>query len=128
MIKWKIKIFLPLSGKDIFDEWIVSQSPEAEERIRGMIRLLSVSPIEMWSRPFFAHMHGHRHICEIIVKYNKKQYRPLGCFGPVPQTYTILVGATKKVNTWTPHDALKTAEKRRQLVFNDRRYLGDYKP
>jgi hypothetical protein len=126
MREWTIKVFINLKGRDFFEDWIEQQPADAQESIRAIIRRLQY--IKKWERPFFAPLHGHKDIGEIIVRTKDKQYRPLGCIGPGPQVFTILIGASKKSNVWTPHDAPKTAEKRRKEVFADGRYIGEYKP
>lgn len=123
---WTFKVFISLGGRDTFDEWIKSLDINAQERIRGIIRHMSVT--RRWGRPFFDAIHGYEGIHEIRVKAKNIQYRPLGCFGPGPQTFTLLLGASKKVNVWFPKDAIKMAVKRRKLIFENRRYLGEYKP
>jgi len=123
---WSFKVFVKLNGRDTFDEWITLLNVEAQERIRAMIRRLSV--MKRWEKPYFALLRGHRDIGEIRVKANNIQYRPLGCFGPGPHVFTLLVGARKKMNVWSPPSAIKTAEKRQKLIFEDGRYLGEYKP
>jgi len=120
-------VFVRPNGRDTFEEWVTSLNDDAQERIRGMIRRLSVTKI--WGRPFFDVIHGHKGIHEIRVKAKNIQYRPLGCFGPGPQTFTLLIGASKKgKKVWSPQNAIKTAGKRRKLIYKDRRYLGEYQP
>ena len=129
MSEWTFKVFIKASGRDAFEEWIEDQSAEAEESIRAMIRRLSNMRVELWSRPFTAQLHGHPDIYEIIVLSRGKQYRPLGCFGPGPRVFTLLVGASKKGNIWTPLNARETADKRCKLVYKDwRRYTHGYQP
>ena len=123
---WSFKVFVKSNGSDAFKEWLVSQDEDAEEKIRATIKLLSVT--RLWSRPHFAKLYGHNNIYEIIIKGKDKQYRPLGCFGPGPQIFTLLIGASKKGKVWTPANAKTTAEKRCKLVYNNRRYLNDYRP
>jgi hypothetical protein len=126
MKEWTIKVFRNLNGRDFFEDWMEEQSIDAQESIRVMIRRLQF--MKKWDRPFFSMLHGHKYIAEIIVKTKDKQYRPLGCMGPGPQVFTILAGASKKGRIWSPHDAPRTAEKRRKLVFEDGRYIDEYKP
>lgn len=123
---WSFKVFVGLDGRDTFEEWVTSLNADAQERIKAMIRRLSVTKI--WGRPFFDIIHGHKGIHEIRVKAKNIQYRPLDCFGPDPQTFTLLIGASKKERVWSPKNAIKTAGKRRKLIYNDRRYLGEYQP
>jgi hypothetical protein len=128
MKEWTFRVFIKSNGVDAFEEWLEGQKDvDAEERIRAIIRRMTVT--KQWTRPYFDAIHGHKYIHEIIVKGKDKQYRPLGCFGPGPQTFTLLVGATKKGKVWTPPNAKETAERRRKLVFEDkRRHSDDYKP
>lgn len=123
---WSFKVFVRLNGRDTFEEWITSLDVDAQERIRAMIRRLSV--MKRWERPYFAPLRGYKNIYEIIVKTKDRQYRPLGCFGPGPQVFTLLIGASKKEKIWSPPNARKTAEKRCKLIFRDRRYLNEYQP
>jgi hypothetical protein len=123
---WTFKIFVrPDDGRNPFEEWIKElDDADAEEKIRAMIRRLSVTRI--WGRPHFAPIHGYKNIWEIIVKTKDKQYRPLGCFGPGPQVFTLLIGASKKGKVWTPPDAKRTAEKRSKMILADRRCIHEY--
>ena len=127
---WSFKVFLTFNGHDVFDEWIKSLDVEAQERIRAMIRRLSV--MEMWERPYFSMLKGYKNIGEIRVKANNIQYRPLGCLGPDPKTFVLLIGASKtskkRKTIWFPKNAPKTALERRELIFEDRRYTGEYQP
>lgn len=82
--------------------------------------------MKTWGRPYFSGLGGQKNIYEIIVKTKDRQYRPLGCFGPGPQIFTILIGASKKQRIWSPPSAIETAIKRRKLIFENRRYLGEY--
>lgn len=130
--KVTFKAFIKESGQDAFEDWLEDQTAQGEERIRALIKRMS--NLKTWDRPFFGDLHGkkYKEIKEIIVK-SDKQYRVLGCFGPGPQIFTILIGATKvsqhKKTIWNPPNAPDTAEKRRKLVFEDReKYSDEYKP
>jgi hypothetical protein len=129
MSDWTFKVFIKANGRDAFEEWIEDQNAEAEESIRAMIRRLSNTRFELWGRPLTAQLRGHQDIYEILVPTKDKQYRPLGCFGPGPQVFTLLVGASKKGNVWTPPNARETADKRCKLVYKDwGRYTREYQP
>ena len=121
---WTFKVFVKPNGRDTFKEWIESLDVDAQERIKAMIRRLSV--MKTWGRPYFSGLKGHKNIYEIRVKTKDKQYRPLGCIGPGPQVFTLLIGASKKGKVWSPPKAIETAEKRLKLVFKDWRYIGEY--
>jgi hypothetical protein len=127
---WSFKVFVKRSGRDSFEEWLTSIDVEAEERIRAMIRRLSV--MEKWEKPYFSGLKGYKDIYEIRVNANNVQYRPLGCFGPERKTFVLLIGASKtskkRKTIWSPKNAPKTANKRRELILEDRRYVGGYQP
>jgi len=127
MKEWTFKVFIKQDGNDVFEEWISMQDIDVEERIRARLDMMSVT--KTWSRPYFDKIHGTKHIHEIIIKFKGRQYRPLGCFGPGPQVFTLLIGASKKGKVWNPPNAIETAEKRHKLVFSgDRRYTREYQP
>ena len=124
---WTFKVFLDGNGDDVFEDWLEKQDVGAVAKIRARIDFLMIT--KTWIRPYSDVLHGTDHIREIIVKHNKRQYRPLGCYGPGPQVFTILMGTSKKEKRWDPHNAIETAEKRREMVFRDSgRYLGEYQP
>jgi hypothetical protein len=129
---WNFRTYNKASGRDAFEDWLQDQTALGEEGIRTLLRRMSNT--ETWIRPYFGNLHGKKYnkIKEIILK-SDKQYRVLGCFGPGPQTFTILIGSTKESQhgktIWNPHDAPDTAEKRRKLVFEDKEaYSHEYKP
>lgn len=107
------------------------QEVNVRERIRARLDMMSIT--KTWGRPYFDKLKGTKHIHEIIVKHNKRQYRPLGCFG-IGRVFILLVGASKKgagkrgTIIWDPADAVQTAEKRWELVTKDGRYIGEYRP
>ena len=107
------------------------QDVDTQERIRARLDMMSIT--KTWSRPYFDKLKGTKHIHEVIVKHNKREYRPLGCFG-MGHVFILLVGASKKgagkrgTIIWNPADAVQTAEKRWELVIKDGRYIGEYRP
>ncbi|MBI4777191.1 MAG: type II toxin-antitoxin system RelE/ParE family toxin [Deltaproteobacteria bacterium] len=121
---WKFKVFLSNRELDTFEEWLTDQDKEARVRIRNTIAYLANIERHQWGRPYFAPI--GKSIYEIRVQSGKKQYRIFGCFGFGPQTFTLLIGTGKKGKTYTPKDAIKTAQKRRKLIDEDRGYLGEY--
>lgn len=128
MPEFTFKVFLNSNGHDTFERWISNQSAEGEEKIRALIKRLSNSNIKLWDRPFIGILKGP--LRELIIKADK-QYRPIGCFGPGPQVFTLLLGATKESKNrkviWDPPNAIDSAMKRQKLI-KDAKYVGEYKP
>ena len=95
MKEWTFKVFIKSNGRDALEEWLLGQDAEAEERIRARFQFMLIDN-NFWKRPYFDKLQGHKYIHEIIIKTKNKQFRPLGCFGPGIQEFTLLVGASKK--------------------------------
>jgi len=124
MNRTTIKTFITKRGKDLIQEWIKCLPKKAQASIDVRIRFLALGG--NWCRPYAAKLGGYDKIWEIRVKSENIQYRPLGCFGPGENIFSILIGATKKNNRFVPKDAPKIAIKRKQLINQDEGYLNEY--
>jgi hypothetical protein len=125
---WKLKVFNSGRGSDVIDEWLDSLPIDARARIRTHLAFLVT--LKDWGRPYAHKLKGKNidPIWEIIIKWNKIQYRPLGCFGPEEDNFTILIGAIERsTGIFEPRNAPITAKKRCTLIHEDRRYMSDYK-
>jgi len=78
---------------------------------------LFISRLEMiqtWPPKLVRHVSGYRKIYELRIFGNKVVYRPLGCYGPKRNQFTILFPmAIEKGNKFEPHNAPKRAQERR---------------
>jgi len=124
MNRTTIKTFVTRRGIDRIQEWIKYLPTKAQVAIDERIRFLALGG--NWSRPYAAKLKGYDSIWEIRVKSENIQYRPLGCFGPGENVFSILIGAIEKNNRFVPKDAPKIAEKRKQLIYQDERCLDEY--
>jgi hypothetical protein len=97
---------------------------EAQAEFDNLLIELAATPRASWGMPDFKPLGGG--IFEIRFKADGRQYRPLGYDGPGPHEFTVLVGAYKKMNRWTPPDARKTAVKRRKEIKNGVRKVRRY--
>lgn len=133
---WRIMSFVSDSGRNEIEEWIEKRVAIGErKRLRiefnDILRGLRFVRAESWSRPQFAWLHGDhcKEIGELIVDLPNVPYRPLGCFGPEPDQFTILIGARKdrkrrgKVQ-WDPENAIQTAIQRKAIL--DGRHTAQY--
>ena len=124
MKHWTIKAFQTASEKNLIKKWLKKQPIGAQAYIDRRLRYLETQKI--WERPHAAKRKGSKDIYEIIIKWNKNQYRPLGFFNPNQKEFILLIGAKEKNWRLQPRDADKTAEARRKLVMKDRKYIGRY--
>jgi hypothetical protein len=124
---WRIMKFVSDSDRDLIEDWLeklpIGERKGVRIELEAILRFLRFVRAELWVRPQFAWLQGDQNdgIGEIIVDYRGVPYRPLGCFGPAEDQFTILTGARKdrkrrgKVQ-WDPQDALSTASKRKALL------------
>lgn len=119
-----IKAYVTKRGIEEIHEWIINLPPRAQVAIDTRIRFLALGG--NWYPPYAAKLRGYTSIWEIKVLSENIQYRPLGCFGPGKNVFSILIGATKKNNRFIPPNAPKTAEERKRLINQDERYLNEY--
>jgi len=130
---WRIMKFVSLIGeRDVIEEWLEKRVSIGERKgvrveLEAILRNLRFLRAESWSRPQFAWLQGHncQGIGELITDYRGVPYRPLGCFGPEPDQFTLLIGARKdrkrkgKVQ-WDPENAVETAVQRKALLNEQR--------
>jgi hypothetical protein len=125
---WKLKVYISQRGSDVIDEWLESLPVDARARIRTHFAFLVT--LKDWRRPYAAKLRGKTYdtIWEIRISWNKIQYRPLGCFGPEADYFTLLIGAIERsTGIFEPRNAPEIAKERCIQINNDRRYICDYK-
>lgn len=126
---WIFKVFESQRGVDVIGEWLNILPLEAKVQIKRRFAYLATLKKEDWRRPLAAKLKGEKYdpIWEIIIKWNKIQYRPLGCFGPEEDNFTLLIGAIERsTGIFEPRNAPETAKARCNLIHKDRRFLGEY--
>ena len=134
---WRIMKFTSNSGRDCIVDWLdglpIGERKVVRIELEVILRLLRFTRSDLWTRPQFAWLQGDRNdgIGEIILDCRGIPYRPLGCFGPGEDEFTILIGARKdrkrrgKVQ-WNPENAVATAVNRKALLSG--RTLYEYIP
>jgi hypothetical protein len=120
------RVFVSDRGTREIDGWLDGLPVKAKVKIKKIITYLAILDISKWERPYVCKLKGSDKIWEIIVKFNNVQYRPLGCFGPKNNEFTLLIGAKEKGGRLEPIDAVRVAEQRRSLIFQDERYADEY--
>lgn len=100
---------------DLIAEWL-SGLPK-KERLRIGTILAYLAGQRSWRNiPYIKKLTDCDDIYEIIITANNIQYRPLGCYGPGKNEFTLLVGATKKGHIGDPKDAKITAMKKAKII------------
>lgn len=111
---WRFMSMADNQDRDTFQRWLekevdIGQRKGVETAIRTTLRFLAFAKKDLWKEPHFKWFSGG--IGEIRSDFGNVEYRPLGCNGPGPDQFTILIGAKKKGKVWTPAEARKTAAK-----------------
>lgn len=118
--------FVTHNGRGVVAQWADKEiEMEAEIEFHAMLRILAVTPRDLWTRPEYAPFDPE--ISELRFFANNLQHRVFGLFLLDVQQYVMLVGATKKGKIYNPREAVDTARKRRKLIINDRSQLREYK-
>jgi hypothetical protein len=125
MKEWTINVFVDVTGYCEFtEEWEKDLPVKARAKMNWLVR--EMENIKDWTQTnYFRPLTGYSGIYEIRFFIGNKQYRPLGCYGPDPKSFTLLIGAEEKGDKLTPKNAPWTAIKRRKMV-EDRRYTREY--
>lgn len=124
MKEWTIKVFVGDNEKSDFYKWRNKMPVKARQKLRWVIDYMETT--KNWSRDYFKLLTDYEGIGEIRFASHGKQYRPLGCYGPCEQEFTILVGAEEKGDRFNPPTAPRTAAERRKLILQDERYSDEY--
>ncbi len=120
----------------VITEWYRKDlSAHAQAEFDGLLRQLSKYRAKDWNVNDYKPLTGkHAGIYELRFKADKREYRPLGFMLPPADVGSVdldvlvlLIGAYKKMISWTPHDARDTAVSRKKSALADRSILHDYK-
>jgi hypothetical protein len=118
---WRFMSMADAQGRDTFQRWLEKEIDQGQRKgvetaIKTTLRFLRFTKRENWKVPHFRWFGSG--IGEIRSDFGNVEYRPLGCNGPGPDQFTVLIGAYKKGKVWTPQDARKTAAKIRSDLLN----------
>jgi len=117
--------FATLGGRGVLSQWADKEIEfEAEIEFHATLRVLEVTPRDLWTRPEYAPFDPD--ISEIRFFANSLQHRVFGFFLFDVNQYLMLVGATKKGKIYNPREAVETARKRRKLIVKDRSQIREY--
>ena len=134
---WRFMKFATGSGRDAISDWLADVPIGERKGVRAYLvatlRHLRFLPKASWKWPQFDWLMGEKYsgIGEVRFKFRNVPYRPLGCFGPKPNEFTILIGCRKtrerKGKTkWKPPSALETAVMRRKQLAEPGRSVYEF--
>jgi hypothetical protein len=126
---WIFKHFHNEHGVDLIQAWLGGLSPEDLAKVNTRFAYLAaIKDKSAWRRPFAAKLRGMpkgSSIWEIRIDGDGVLYRPLGCFGPKEDEYTVLIDAIERgKGVFEPRRAPDIAVRRCKLIHQDRRYVG----
>ena len=122
---WTFQEYINQDGEAPFSAWLSEQEENAQAAIDQRILLMMALARQQWSAKWIKPYVGHEKLFELRITCNKIQYRPLGCYGPGNQEFTIVAGAIEK-NWKIPKSTIKVAMSRIGLVITDRRWVREY--
>ena len=116
---WKFKEFVDI-GEDIgaFESWLNGLPLKDQAKIEAFIRRLELMKVLPPKLVF--PLTGYRKIYELKIHGPALQYRPLGCYGPNRNEFTLLVGAKEEGSKFEPKDAPRKAVDRQKLIQDKR--------
>lgn len=113
------------SGRGVISDWYKKDiEAEAQDEFDDVLRNLAVTPRDLWIRPPYDTMTPE--FGEIRFFSNRLQHRVFGFFLEGTNQFIMLVGATKKGETYTPRDALKNTPWYKTTVLTNRKLLIKY--
>lgn len=121
---WHFKVFIDRKGVNEIDDWLKGMDSKFSARVRRVIAHLEAQ--KDMRGGYFKNVTGYKNIYELRFTHNNIQHRPLGCFGPGQDEFTLVFLAEEKGGKFVPKDAPEKAEKIFKLTLLDRRYIDDF--
>jgi hypothetical protein len=112
-IYWKFREFVSDSGGQ-FENWVNGLPLADQAKIDlfiGRLRLMKTLPPKL-----VFPLKGYKKIYELRIKGPHMQYRPLGCYGPDKNEFTLLIGAKEVGDELEPKNAPSKAVERQKLI------------
>lgn len=120
MKHWTFKDYVTANGRNAITDWIDSQPAGTSKRLKSALNtlLLILEGQERLERPSVGQLRGKpcRGLFELILLVDKIQFRPIGCYGPKDDEFTLLAGATENGKKLIPASICDTANTRKQDI------------
>jgi len=124
---WRFYSFLD-KGECVIHQWMDKSRIKTRGIVKIEARLRYLRLVKVWEPHYVKKLSGYEDIFELRVVYQRTQYRPLGCFGPINGVFTLLVGAVEKGGNFYPRNAPDLATQRREDIYTNRRLIHEYEP
>ena len=122
---WTFYSFLD-RGSCVIHQWMENAGVKKKAIVKIERRFSYLSFQQTWDPPLAKKLKGYDDIYEIRIRYESIQFRPLGCFGPSPKAFTLLIGAVEKDHNFIPRNAPEIAVQRRELIYSNRSLIHEY--
>jgi hypothetical protein len=127
---WIFRHFHNEQGTNLIEAWLAGLPLEDRVKIERRFAYLSaIKDKSAWRPPPARKLKGTKKgidLYEIRISGNNILYRPIGCFGPKEDEFTVLIGAIEmSKGVFEPRRAVDIATKRFKLIHQDRRYIGE---
>jgi len=120
MRHWIFLDFITANGRNVITDWIDSQPAGTRQKLKSALNTLLtiLEKREDLDRPSVGQLRGQpcKGLFELVLFVDKIQFRPIGCYGPANNEFTLLAGAAKKGGNFIPPGVCVTAQTRRQLI------------
>jgi hypothetical protein len=116
---WTFFDYVDNSGSNQIETWIASLPIGARGPVRAELAAILViaAPEDFLGPPSFESLQGVG-MFEIKLKLKNIQYRILAWYGPARKNVTLLAGARKKNDRYSPRTVFEMAERRRSEILS----------
>ena len=124
---WAFYHYVGANGRDAIKDWIDAQPAGTRKRLKAQLNT-RLNELRLADRLERANGVGQlRRECaglyELILRVDKIQYRPIGCYGPAKNgEFTLLAGAIEKDGKFTEPDICRRAHERAGRI-RDKRHV-----
>ena len=122
---WRLRGFTPDFINTVVLAWYRQQSEAVREAFITRMEFLLAQPPAVWQRPYVGTLRSEcRGLYEIRFEVNNVQHRPIGYYSAQLE-FTILAFATERDSEFDPREICATAQRRKRLIEQDRRYARE---
>ncbi len=125
-VTWVFFDFVSDSGENLIHQWIEDLPASARKQVKAKLntRITYLEAVPTFGGGYVEMLHGEcAGLFEIRLEVKNVQYRPLACYGPSQGEVTLLFMAREIGGRFEPPSACRTAQQRRSLTMQDRRYI-----
>lgn len=117
---WTFLDFVAVTGRNAIEDWIASQPSGTRQRLKSKLNtvLQHLEIRQALDRPMVGQLRGEpcKGLFEVVLYVDKIAFRPIGCFGPGSNEFTLLAGAEERGGKLAPSDICATAHSRKALI------------